>query len=74
MVGGGFAENAAIGRELWRGIPAEMCPAHVEALLRAYLAGRTSPAEGFQAFTLRVGVDHLKAFAPAAAPALEAAE
>jgi ferredoxin-nitrite reductase len=74
VVGGGFAENAAIGRELWRGIPAEMCPAHVEALLRAYLAERTSTAEGFQAFTLRVGVDHLKALAPAAVPALEAAE
>ena len=49
-------------------------PVDVEALLRAYLAERTSAAESFQAFTLRVGVDRLKTLAPAAAPALEAVE
>ncbi|NVO12440.1 MAG: NirA family protein [Rhodoplanes sp.] len=73
VVGGGFAENAAIGRELWRAVPADSAAVHVEALLRAYLAERSGPEECFQAFTLRVGVDHLKACAPAGA-ALEAAE
>jgi ferredoxin-nitrite reductase len=74
VVGGGFAENAAIGRELWRGVPADLCPPHVEALLRAYLAERIGAAESFQAFTLRVGADWLKALAPAAQQSLEAAE
>jgi ferredoxin-nitrite reductase len=73
VVGGGFAENAAIGRELWKAVPADAAAVHVEALLRAYLAGRGGPEESFQAFTLRVGVDDLKGCAPVGA-ALEAAE
>ncbi|RAI41036.1 NirA family protein [Rhodoplanes roseus] len=74
VVGGGFAENAAIGRMLWTAVPAERAAVHVEALLRAYLDGRRGPDESFQQFTLRVGVDHLKGVAPAATRALEAAE
>lgn len=73
VVGGGFAENAAIGRELWKAVPADAVAVHVEALLRAYLAGRAGPDESFQAFTVRVGVVDLKSCAPAGA-ALEAAE
>ncbi|MBV9077647.1 MAG: NirA family protein [Methylobacteriaceae bacterium] len=71
VVGGGFAEAARIGRELWTGIRAEEAPARVEALLGAYLAHRLSPAEGFQAFTERLGIEALGRLA--AAPALEAA-
>jgi ferredoxin-nitrite reductase len=63
VVGGGFAENAKIGRELWKGIRAEDCPAHVEALLRTYLAHRRGPEESFQAFTLRHEIDALCALA-----------
>jgi ferredoxin-nitrite reductase len=71
VVGGGFAENAKIGRELWKGIKAEDCPAQVEALLRAYLARRHGPQESFQAFTARHSVDDLRALCDA--PLLEAA-
>src|SRR5206468_2749118 len=45
LVGGGFAENARIGRELWKGVRAGDCPAHIEGLLRAYLAHRRGPEE-----------------------------
>jgi len=71
VVGGGFAENAKIGRELWKGVKAEDCPAQVEALLRAYMARRQAPQESFQTFTARHSVEDLRAFCDA--PALEAA-
>ncbi|MBK5957451.1 ferredoxin--nitrite reductase [Rhodoplanes elegans] len=74
VVGGGFAENAAIGRVLWTGVRADAAADHVEALLRAYLAGRGGPAETFQQFTLRTGIDHLKGVAPREVRTLEAAE
>jgi ferredoxin-nitrite reductase len=61
VVGGGFAARAKIGRELWKGIKAEDCPARVEALLQAYLAHRHGPEEGFQAFADRHEVDALRA-------------
>jgi ferredoxin-nitrite reductase len=60
VVGGGFGANAKIGRELWKGITAADCPARIEALLRAYLAHRLSPAESFQAFTTRHEMDALR--------------
>jgi ferredoxin-nitrite reductase len=60
VVGGGFGANARIGRELWKGIKAEDCPALIEVLLRAYLAFRTSPDESFQTFTMRYGIDALR--------------
>jgi ferredoxin-nitrite reductase len=71
VVGGGFAENARIGRELWRGVKAEDCPPRIEALLRTYLARRLGPEEGFQAFTARHAVEDLRALCDA--PVLEAA-
>jgi ferredoxin-nitrite reductase len=71
VVGGGFAENAKIGRELWKGIKAQDCPAQVEALLRTYLAHRHGPQESFQAFTARHSVEDLRALCDA--PMLEAA-
>ena len=63
LVGGGFAENARIGRELWKGIRAEDCPTRIEALLRAYLALRRGPEESFQTFTLRHEIDELRSLA-----------
>jgi ferredoxin-nitrite reductase len=53
VVGGGFAENARIGRELWNAVPAGECPARIERLLRAYLLHRTGPQESFHAFANR---------------------
>jgi ferredoxin-nitrite reductase len=72
VVGGGFGANAKIGRELWKGIRAAECPARIEALLRAYLAHRLSPAESFQAFTTRHEMEALRALVEVPA-ALEAA-
>ena len=75
VVGGGFAEQARIGRPLWKAVKAEDTPRHVEALLRAYLAHRTGPSESFQAFTLRHETADLDALvAPHLAPLKEAAE
>jgi ferredoxin-nitrite reductase len=74
VVGGGFAENAKIGRELWKGIKAEDCPALIEALLRAYLARRRGPEESFQAFTLRHEPDELRALISPLAGEVESAE
>ncbi len=75
VVGGGFAEQARIGRPLWKAVKAEDAPRHVEALLRAYLAHRTGPSESFQAFTLRHETADLDALvAPHLAPLKEAAE
>ena len=60
VVGGGFGAHAKIGRELWKGIKAEDCPARIEALLRTYLAHRHGPDEGFQAFTTRHDIEALR--------------
>jgi ferredoxin-nitrite reductase len=74
-VGGGFAENARIGRYLWKGVKADDAPRHVEALLKTYLAHRAGPDEGFQAFTLRHEAEALDALVtPALATMKEAAE
>jgi ferredoxin-nitrite reductase len=65
VVGGGFADRARIGRELWRDVPAADCPRKVEGLLRAYLDHREGPAESFQAFADRFEPDALKQLAEA---------
>ncbi len=62
-VGGGFAERARIGRELWRDVPFDACASKIEGLLRAYLAHRSGPDESFQAFADRHEPDGLKALA-----------
>lgn len=59
-VGGGFAENARIGRYLWKGVKATDAPRHVEALLKAYLAHRTDAGETFQTFTIRHEAERLE--------------
>ncbi len=60
VVGGGFADQAKIGRELWREVRAVECAGKVESLLRAYLDHRKDPSESFQAFTGRHEPDELK--------------
>ena len=72
VVGGGFAERAKIGRELWKAVRAEDCPGRIEGLLRAYLAHRRGREEGFQAFADRHELDALRALAEPA-PVREAA-
>ena len=52
-VGGGFGPDAICGRELFHDVKAEDAPKAVERMLKAYLAHRTSPQEGFLAFARR---------------------
>jgi ferredoxin-nitrite reductase len=59
-VGGGFAADPAIGRELCRDIKAEDLPPLIERMLRAYLARRLNERETFRAFTARHSTDELK--------------
>jgi ferredoxin-nitrite reductase len=59
FVGGGFGEQRALGRELVRDIPADEVPFVVERLLRAYMAGRASPAEAFHDYARRQPADAL---------------
>ncbi|MGO8834391.1 MAG: NirA family protein [Roseiarcus sp.] len=65
VVGGGFADRARIGRELWKDVPATECPHKVEGLLRAYLNHRAALEESFQAFAARYEPDALRLLAEA---------
>ena len=67
VVGGGFAERAKIGREIWREVRAEECAGKVEGLLRAYLDHRQDATESFQTFSARYEPDALKALVGARA-------
>ena len=60
VLGGGFGADAAIGREVWRDVKVEDCPAAVETLLKGYLKHRSGKAETFGAFTRRHETDALK--------------
>ena len=68
-VGGGFAEQRALGREVARDIPAAEIPAVVERLLRAYMDGRVAPDESFHDFAKRQTPQTLLAAALATVPA-----
>jgi ferredoxin-nitrite reductase len=59
-VGGGFGAQAALGREIYRDVRAEDAPKVVEAMLKAYLAHRSSPEETFCSFARRKDVATLK--------------
>ncbi len=65
VVGGGFGDNAGIGRELWKGIRAEDSPAFVERLLRAWQTNRSDASESFNAFANRLDNEKLTALADA---------
>ncbi len=60
VVGGGFADDPAIGRELWTAVKATDAPARIEGILRAYLAHRTGPGEGVAEFTRRHEIEALR--------------
>jgi ferredoxin-nitrite reductase len=61
LVGGGFGADATIARDVYRDVKAEDVPQTVECMLKAYVAHRASPQEGFAAFTRRHETDVLKA-------------
>ncbi len=69
LVGGGFGPHAALGRELYRDVPATATPRTVERILKAYLAHRNSRDENFLAFARRHDLDALKAMTELEAPA-----
>jgi ferredoxin-nitrite reductase len=62
VVGGGTGANARIGRELFRDVRKEDCPAKVEQLLRAYLAHRAGSDDTFFAFANRHDAEALSRF------------
>ncbi|HYY60709.1 MAG TPA: hypothetical protein VE756_04905, partial [Burkholderiales bacterium] len=64
-VGGGFAEQRALGREVLRDVPADEIPRVLERLLRAYLDGRASNDESFHDFAKRQTPEALRAAAQA---------
>ena len=61
VVGGGFAENAKIGRVLWPKVKASDIADHVEALLNGWKQQRLNPSESFHAFANRLDDAALKA-------------
>jgi ferredoxin-nitrite reductase len=65
VVGGGFADEARIGRELWKGVKAEDAPARVEQLLRAWQTNRGDSGESFHVFSNRLDDETLKRLAEA---------
>ncbi len=63
VIGGGFGNEGAIGRELLRDVKADEAPGAVERLLKSYMKHRADRAESFQAFAARHEPDALKAMA-----------
>jgi ferredoxin-nitrite reductase len=63
LVGGGFADQAKIGRVLFEKVKATDAPVKVEALLRAWMDNRADASETFFAFANRHEPDRLKALA-----------
>lgn len=59
FVGGGFASNRAIGRQLYSGLTVERLKPTLEAILATYQRHRL-PGETFQQFTTRHDLDQLR--------------
>lgn len=60
-VGGGYGAHQAIGREMYRSVPATELVARIEGMLRGYQENRIGSAESFQDFTRRFEIDALRA-------------
>jgi ferredoxin-nitrite reductase len=58
-IGGGFGDDAAIGREIYRDVKAEDAPLTVEKMLKGYLAQRQG-SESFLSFAKRHEVEALR--------------
>lgn len=63
VVGGGFGDQARIGREIWKGVKAFDAPARVAALLRAWVQNRAGADESFSSFANRHDNQSLAALA-----------
>jgi ferredoxin-nitrite reductase len=59
FVGGGFAKNQAVGRQIFSGVTANELPGLIEKMLRAYLKHRQG-SETFQQFSMRHEVGRLQ--------------
>jgi len=53
FVGGGYGTDQAIGREIFRSVPATELAMTLEKMIRGYQAHRESPAESFNQFVRR---------------------
>ena len=62
FVGGGYGDDQAIGREMFKNVTADDLPHVVEAMLRAYLAHRATADESFNEFVRRHPTDQLSAW------------
>jgi ferredoxin-nitrite reductase len=60
FVGGGFARNQAVGRQVFSGVTAQELPNIIEKMLRTYLKHRAGKAETFQQFATRHEVGKLQ--------------
>lgn len=60
FVGGGFARNQAVGRQVFSGVTAQALPGVVEKMLRTYLKHRAGRTETFQQFATRHEVGRLQ--------------
>ncbi|WP_409188814.1 NirA family protein [Bradyrhizobium sp. RDM4] len=65
FTGGGFGPDADVGQEVYHDLKAEDAPKTVEALLKAYIAHRSSPDETFLSFARRHGGETLRKLADA---------
>ena len=65
LVGGGFAEDAAIARELYSNVKADEAPHVVARILRAFVANRADKDETFVAFARRNHIDAIRRLADA---------
>ena len=65
LVGGGFAEDAAIARELYSNVKADEAPYVVARILRAFIANRADKDETFVAFARRNDIDAIRRLADA---------
>ncbi len=59
-IGGGYATQQAIGREMYRDVLATDLPGRLERMLRGYLENRTDDEETFNDFVRRHSTQHLK--------------
>jgi ferredoxin-nitrite reductase len=60
FVGGGYGNDAEIGRELYRDVTSADLPAVIERILNGYLQHRAGPEESFRQFVVRQSVEALK--------------
>ena len=66
LVGGGYGEEQALAREVFRNIAATDVPPLVERMLATYMQKRSDTTETFQAFTKRQSIEELNAIWAAA--------